>query len=67
MLQMNWVGPKASGHFTATALFILGKYLTKDVASPLLRGLVDIPDPFCSSVSIYNSREMKVYALRFLW
>eukprot|EP01087_Luapelamoeba_hula_P007015 TRINITY_DN1709_c0_g1_i3.p1 TRINITY_DN1709_c0_g1~~TRINITY_DN1709_c0_g1_i3.p1 ORF type:complete len:882 (+),score=155.82 TRINITY_DN1709_c0_g1_i3:330-2975(+) len=55
-----WRGPACDNFETASALRLLWKYLTDSSVSPVLKSMVDIPDPFASDVS-FNFYENSVF------
>ncbi|MFH4979226.1 hypothetical protein AB6A40_005935 [Gnathostoma spinigerum] len=50
VVQISWVGPKASDLYTSVALEILFEYLQDTAVAPLQRDFIQLADPFASSV-----------------
>ncbi|KAG8804325.1 hypothetical protein FRC16_009538 [Serendipita sp. 398] len=46
------VGPRPNDHLTLQALSILDDYLTGNIVAPLNKELVDLPSPYCTSISM---------------
>ena len=51
-VTISWRGPNVLEQRTFTALQVLWEYLTDSPVAPLQRELVEIDDPFCSSVEM---------------
>ena len=57
MVELAWLGPKATDLLTLAALQILINYLTDTAVAPLRQDFVQTAEPYCSSVNIYISEQ----------
>ncbi|KAF9431276.1 hypothetical protein BGZ94_003591 [Podila epigama] len=59
-VAINWFGPPVTDFLGFQALEILETYLTDSAVSLLTKEMVEIEDPYCTSVDFYNSQRIRV-------
>ncbi|KAF9586373.1 hypothetical protein BGW38_006117 [Lunasporangiospora selenospora] len=56
---INWFGPPVTDFLTYTALDILEIYLTDSAVAILRKEMVEIEDPYCTSLDFYTSQRIR--------
>ncbi|KAF9189909.1 hypothetical protein BGZ51_009188 [Haplosporangium sp. Z 767] len=59
-VSINWFGPPITDFLTFQALDILETYLTDSAVAVLKKEMVEIEDPYCTSVDFYTSQRIRV-------
>ncbi|KAF9967531.1 hypothetical protein BGZ70_009211 [Mortierella alpina] len=59
-VSINWFGPAITDFLTFQALDIVETYLTDSAVAVLNKEMVEIEDPYCTSVDFYTSQRIRV-------